>query len=73
MLCRTAKAWNTRPSSLLGMDDPYLAYCLDEAGAYLLSKKRPPRYTARQLGSTPINRDPQALQAFAAWGAKVKV
>lgn len=26
-----AKTWKTRPSELLGIDDPYLAYCVDEA------------------------------------------
>lgn len=28
-----AKTWSTRPSQLLGLDQPYLAYCVDEAVA----------------------------------------
>jgi hypothetical protein len=30
-LWQTCKALNTRPSEIMGLDDPYLAYCLDEA------------------------------------------
>ncbi len=30
-----AKLWAVRPSELLDLDDPYAAYCLDEAVAYL--------------------------------------
>lgn len=29
------KLWGVRPSELLDLDDPYEAYCLDEAAAYL--------------------------------------
>lgn len=28
-----AKTWNTRPSQLIDIDDPYVAYCVDEAVA----------------------------------------
>lgn len=73
MLCKTARMWRARPSALLAADDPYIAYCIDEAGAWLLSQKGPPRYTAKQLGKTPINRDPGALRALAALGARVEV
>ena len=67
MLCRTAKAWHTRPSALLGLSDAYVAYCLDEAGAALMAHKDPPAYGAR----TPVNRDKDALLALRAHGAKV--
>jgi hypothetical protein len=30
-----AKAYRTRPSQLLGLNDPYLAYCLDEVALWL--------------------------------------
>ena len=30
-LYQEAKTWKTRPSTLLGMEDAYLAYCLDQA------------------------------------------
>lgn len=36
-LCSAAKRWSTRPSELLGIEDSYTAFCLDEAGALLLS------------------------------------
>lgn len=29
-----AKTWSTRPSVLLDVSDPYVAYCLDEAVSY---------------------------------------
>lgn len=31
----TAQTWNCRPSILLGVDDEYLAYCLDQAVSIL--------------------------------------
>lgn len=45
MMCRLYKV---RPSELLGIsDDPYTAYCFDEACAYMLSQidnKKTPRF-----------------------------
>lgn len=73
MLCRTARAWNTRPSALLGVNDPYTAYCIDEAGHYLISQKHPPHYTAKQLGKQAINRDASSVKALAALGAKINI
>lgn len=35
MLYNHAKTWHVRPSALLALDDSYVAYCLDEAVAYL--------------------------------------
>lgn len=38
-LIHTARAWRVRPSELLDLrDDPYAAYCLDEACAYALTR-----------------------------------
>ena len=39
-----AKQFSVRPSSLLNLSDPYEAYCLDEAAAWLLAQKEPPDY-----------------------------
>lgn len=40
-----AQRYRNRPSELLHIDDPYIAYCVDEAGAYMLAQldegKRP--------------------------------
>jgi hypothetical protein len=45
MLVLTARQWRTRPSELLDIDDPYVAYCVDEACAYIAEqtdrKKKP--------------------------------
>lgn len=38
--------WKTRPSALMALDDPYAAYCADEACAYIaaqIERKRSPR------------------------------
>lgn len=32
------KRYGTRPSRLVGVDDPYAAYCLDEACMYILCR-----------------------------------
>jgi len=41
-LYQEAKTWGTRPSTLLGVDEPYAAYCLDQAvsawGGYIVSE-----------------------------------
>lgn len=29
-----AKTWNCRPSELLAIEDPYVAYCVDQAVGY---------------------------------------
>lgn len=29
-----SKLWKVRPSEIVGLDDPYVAYCLDEAIMY---------------------------------------
>lgn len=34
-----ARLYRQRPSTLLGIPDPYVAYCVDEAAAWLLSQK----------------------------------
>lgn len=71
MLCRNAKSFGTRPSSMLGVEDAYIAYCLDEAGALLLSHKEPPEYP--ETKKKPINRNKKALKALEALGAKVNI
>ena len=39
-----AQQFSVRPSSLLNLSDPYEAYCLDEAAAWLLAQKEPSDY-----------------------------
>ena len=39
-----ARLYRQRPSALLGIPDPYVAYCVDEAAAWLLSQKEEPTY-----------------------------
>ena len=39
-----ASLYGSRPSALLDADAPYIAYCLDEAGTWLLCLKEPPDY-----------------------------
>ena len=71
MLCRNAKSFGTRPSQMLGVEDAYIAYCLDEAGAFLLSQKTPPAYA--ETKKKPINRNKKALEALRAVGAQVNI
>lgn len=56
---------------MLGVEDAYTAYCLDEAGAFLLSHKEPPEYP--ETKKKPINRNKKALKALEALGAKVNI
>lgn len=68
-MARTAERFAQRPSALLGLDDPYLAYCLDEAAAWLLCQKEPPVYDRDRRA---INNNPKILAALAAaGGAKI--
>lgn len=64
-VCRVAKVYGTRPSKLLNERDTYTAYCLDEAGAWLLAQKDPPRYGGEQ---TSISNNPKLLAALAQMG-----
>lgn len=65
MLVRTAKRWRTRPSELMDIDDPYVAYCLDEACAYIaeqMDRKRLPKFekpkqTDQHKGAWTTNSD----------------
>ena len=43
-----AQQFSVRPSSLLNLSDPYEAYCLDEAAAWLLAQKEPPDYGSKR-------------------------
>lgn len=73
-LCLTAKTFGQRPSSLLHIEDPYTAYCVDEAGAYLMSRE-PPNYRklAQKSRRKPINKDKNALMLLEQLGAKVNI
>lgn len=37
-LISTANVFKCRPSEIMAIDDPYTAYCLDSACAYIISK-----------------------------------
>ena len=37
-LLQMSRLYNSRPSKILGIDDEYTAYCLDEACALIISK-----------------------------------
>jgi hypothetical protein len=44
---RTARQWKARPSELLDIRDPYVAYCFDEACAYIaeqMERKKKPKF-----------------------------
>lgn len=56
---------------MLGITDPYAAYCLDEAGAFLIGQKEPPNY--RRLAMRPANRDKRQLELLGKLGAKVNI
>lgn len=74
-LCLTCKMFGGRPSAALGIEDSYTAYCLDEAGAFLMAQKEPPRYGqgGKKGKKKPINRDREAMRALAALGAQVDI
>jgi hypothetical protein len=54
---------------MLAITDPYTAYCLDEAGAFLIGQKEPPNY--KRLQMLPANRDKKQLALLQRLGAKV--
>lgn len=58
---------------MLGIRDEYIAYCLDEAGAFLMRQKKPPDYALKDKIGKPINRNRAALQALKALGAHVEI
>jgi len=64
----TARMWRTRPSELLKVADPFVAFCLDEAAAELLSHKEPPVYPEDLKNRKPINHDAKLLKALEAMG-----
>lgn len=59
---------------MLGILDPYTAYCLDEAGAFLMARE-PPNYKKLALKGKqkPINKDKKALMLMQKLGAKVDI
>lgn len=56
---------------MLRVTDDYIAYCLDEAGAFLLAQKEPPEYP--ETKKKPINKNKKALEALRALGANVNI
>lgn len=56
---------------MMSIHDPYAAYCLDEAGAYLLMQAKPPNY--RRAALRPANRDRRQLQLLRRVGADVRL
>lgn len=60
-----ALMFHQRPSQVLSIDDDYVAYCVDEAGAWLLSQKEPPRYGQKDQA---LNGNDKLLKAVAAIG-----
>jgi hypothetical protein len=66
-----ARTFGARPSQLLDAQDAYTAYCLDEAGAYLLAQPKPPNY--RRADMKPANRDKRQLMMLKQLGANVKL
>lgn len=74
-LCVTAKTFGQRPSAMLGITDPYTAYCLDEAGFFLLAKGAPnyKKLARKKKKLWLINKDPQAMKLLELMGAKVNI
>jgi len=61
--------WHQLPSSLLRISDPYIAYCVDEAAAELLSHEKLPTYPEDKKS---LNRDGGLLKSLVESGiAKV--
>lgn len=69
MLCKTCEKFTTRPSAMLNIEDPYTAYCLDEAAAFLLMQNERPDYRKKM----PINRNKKALESLKRYGAKIHI
>lgn len=73
-LCLMAQRFGSRPSAMLGIKDEYTAYCLDEAGAFLMAQPSPPKYSKDgKKKKKAINRDRAALQALKQLGAQVDI
>lgn len=60
-----AQLYRTRPSSLLDLADGYAAYCVDEAGAWLLAQTEPPDYGEKKPS---MNRNAKVLEALKRMG-----
>lgn len=56
---------------MLGIEDEYTAYCLDEAGAFLLAQPEPPNY--RRIQMRAANRDKRQLRLLKQLGADVRI
>jgi hypothetical protein len=48
-----ARQWKVRPSEMLGLEDPYTAYCLDEAVLDLVSYIEEELESVKVKGSKP--------------------
>lgn len=79
-LIHLARMNRQRPSSLMAIDDPYTAYCLDEACLYMvqqaMEKREPdfglPERRKREKGSREAASNAGALRALAALGIEIK-
>lgn len=60
-----------RPSALLGICDPYVAYCLDEAAAELLSHREAPSYPEDKDSKNPMKNDKVLKAMQKAKGVKI--
>lgn len=56
-----AKLWNTRPSVLLGVSEPYVAYCLDNSVATFGSALEAELEGVKGKTETEINRKRERL------------
>ena len=58
-----AQLYRQRPSALLEISDPYVAYCVDEAAAWLLAQKTAPVYGGSRGSPKAVFNSAQTLQA----------
>lgn len=62
-----ARLYGTRPSRLMDVRDPYTAYCVDEAAAWLLGRQEAP-----ERGKAVFNRPEVARTLAQHGGARIK-
>lgn len=56
---------------MLGITDEYTAFCLDEAGAFLLAQPEPPNYKRQK--QKPLNRNLKQIHALKSLGVDVRI
>ncbi len=71
----TAKTFNKTPSEMLGIENTYVAYCINEAGAFLINQEKVPNYKKREAirKNGGLNRNREALLKIREFGASVKI